>query len=858
VNNSAKTLLFLVFAISPLCSTAQTRRGIVKEAGSGSPISGAIIVSKDSSMTITDYATSGDDGAFNINISKTAKSIEISKLGYTTYNVADYSELPTTIFLQSQPLMLKESKITVQKVRVQGDTISYSVPALIDESDKTLADFLKKLPNVDVSSKGIVSYDGKEIQKMYVDGKDVLGKDYTIATNNFDPGDLDEVDILENHQDVKVLEGIEFSNKTSMNIALKKKARGKIITGLEMALGGSAGKPKIPYDGKAFLMNMSGTFQTFNSIGADAAGNDISSGKSGQNNQLHSFSQILATKAPFKDSRSRMNKSAAARTTDNLALKDSLNLETTVCFDDDRLKSFQYSEKTFTIEDGQNKTFRDNDNRHTRNSGMEADIAIKNNVSRQYLQNDLSFYVDNAKGNADIYGTVKRNDETDFRDVILSNEFYLKKKTRKNSIYSISVSTQYCNQSENLSVKSEADTTDIDQSVNQRLFSNKLDIGYNLPIVGNFRMITGATLSQSYRKLASEAIPKAEAFKDCDIPTSNDLSVSSISPNAFASFTYNNRKLKSGLTANLGCDFFEGGDMKKIFTTTGLTLDLTYMLSPRIWWALYVTGSMPAEESGNMYDGLIFNDYQNLSCGMDTPEQLPSLDISGSFNFKHPINGIFASLHLEYSDNKYFGTSRDFLGDYIISRFNNPTRNHTISAVAKFSKSFMETGSRIKLTFGCSKSSSDLYQNGAKYDYTSIDPSISLDFVQRLSNWCKLSYRAGYDYSRYSVDDALSKDYSEALSQNLKIYLKPIKKMSLSIAAEHYYSSLSGLLKKNSVFLDGETDYDISSTLYFFIKADNILNVKEYSYSYVNPLATYTYSQTIRPLNIIAGVHFRF
>nr|MBO6294129.1 hypothetical protein [Schwartzia sp. (in: firmicutes)] len=56
---------------------------------------------------------------------------------------------------------------------------------------------------------------------------DFVNDRYGVATNNISPDDVASVEIMENHQPVKVLEGLEFSQQAGLNIKLKEAARAR-------------------------------------------------------------------------------------------------------------------------------------------------------------------------------------------------------------------------------------------------------------------------------------------------------------------------------------------------------------------------------------------------------------------------------------------------------------------------------------------------------------------------------------------------------------------------------------------------------------------------------------------------------
>lgn len=50
---------------------------------------------------------------------------------------------------------------------------------------------------------------------------DLLGGKYTIATNNISNDDVGSVEIMENHQPIKALNGLSISEQAAINLRLK-------------------------------------------------------------------------------------------------------------------------------------------------------------------------------------------------------------------------------------------------------------------------------------------------------------------------------------------------------------------------------------------------------------------------------------------------------------------------------------------------------------------------------------------------------------------------------------------------------------------------------------------------------------
>ena len=123
-------------------------------------------------------------------------------------------------------LELKEVIVTAKKIRQSGDTISYSAAKYRGKNDKTLEDLLRKMPGIEVKSDGQITYNGQWINEFYIEGLDMLGGNYGVATRNIDANDIGSVQVLQNHQDVKLLQGVKSGNAPAMNIKLKQNALG--------------------------------------------------------------------------------------------------------------------------------------------------------------------------------------------------------------------------------------------------------------------------------------------------------------------------------------------------------------------------------------------------------------------------------------------------------------------------------------------------------------------------------------------------------------------------------------------------------------------------------------------------------
>ena len=118
----------------------------------------------------------------------------------------------------------------------RGDTLSYRLSSFAGKGDYTLRDAMKRLPGIEVTSSGSIKYLGKDISNFYIEGMDLLGGQYNVATNNSPADYVTSVQVLNNHKDAKMDKDV-LSDDVAINIKLSKHAKFKPV-GTYEAIGG--------------------------------------------------------------------------------------------------------------------------------------------------------------------------------------------------------------------------------------------------------------------------------------------------------------------------------------------------------------------------------------------------------------------------------------------------------------------------------------------------------------------------------------------------------------------------------------------------------------------------------------------
>lgn len=262
--------LLLIFLIPIPGAGQHAMQGVVMSEESKDPLS-AVFISARKNGKIIGNTYSGDDGSYLLNCPSQPDSLSFSLMGYKLFKCPANAR-PNPVFLVLAPFQLKSSGIKAPAVEVSGDTLSYQLFAFRQDGDRTLAEALVRMPGFSVSNNGTIYHDGRAISQFYIEGMDLLGGRYSIATNSIDPRDIAQVQVFRHHQKVKALKDLESSDRSAVNLVLKSTAKGTWARYLELLAGGAKDR---------FIHELAGTGAYFTPFGQSLLNlQSTSSGKS--------------------------------------------------------------------------------------------------------------------------------------------------------------------------------------------------------------------------------------------------------------------------------------------------------------------------------------------------------------------------------------------------------------------------------------------------------------------------------------------------------------------------------------------------------------------------------------------------
>lgn len=128
------------------------------------------------------------------------------------------------IYLNTKSHVLKEVIVrnTVSAIRVKGDTTEYRADSFRVGPNADVQELLKRLPGIQVNSKGEIKAQGEQVNKVLVDGEEFFSDDPAVVTKNLRADIVDKVQVFDKKSDQAAFTGIDDGVKTkTINLQLK-------------------------------------------------------------------------------------------------------------------------------------------------------------------------------------------------------------------------------------------------------------------------------------------------------------------------------------------------------------------------------------------------------------------------------------------------------------------------------------------------------------------------------------------------------------------------------------------------------------------------------------------------------------
>lgn len=238
-------LLLLFFLLSfPAFPQSAGRQvtGRVTDAKTGKGVSYVTCKTLGERDSLMAYALTDGTGAFTLTLPDGAEAVEFTLMGYDKKRIgARDARQGMRVRLTPSGIMLKEVTVKARPIDIHKDTINYNVAAFQGKEDRYIEDVLKKLPGVEVSADGSIRYKGEPINKVDIEGQDLLGNRYNQATRNIPADAVATVQVMEDDQPIRALKDRVPSNRATLNLKLKQGYKLRPFGEVKGGLGGFGG-----------------------------------------------------------------------------------------------------------------------------------------------------------------------------------------------------------------------------------------------------------------------------------------------------------------------------------------------------------------------------------------------------------------------------------------------------------------------------------------------------------------------------------------------------------------------------------------------------------------------------------------
>ncbi len=215
--------------------------------------------------------------------------------GYVSIDVPQEAEseyqLPTFYITLKQPkereLDLQEVTVTATKVKFyyKGDTLVYNADAFLLADGSMLDDILKQMPGVEMKANGVILCNGRRIQSLLLNGKDVFNGKFGEMLDNLPAYTVKDIAVYDKKGRVSEMMGIQTGDASYvMDVRLKRDYAHGLMTNVDVGYG-----TENRYLAKLFALWFSDNV----TISANAVANNLSDNRNpAEKDDLWSSSQM--------------------------------------------------------------------------------------------------------------------------------------------------------------------------------------------------------------------------------------------------------------------------------------------------------------------------------------------------------------------------------------------------------------------------------------------------------------------------------------------------------------------------------------------------------------------------------------
>ena len=636
-------ILFLIVAVSAVAQVNVS--GTVVDKASNEPLTGASVIVKGADGKIKKYATSKGDGSFAMSLpSVSGCRLEVSMMSFGKKTIPlDSVSFPITVYMEPGTTLLKEVTVKADRIREQGDTITYNVGSFAQQQDRSIGDVLKRMPGINVESSGKIQYQGEDINKFYIEGSDLLGGKYGIATNGISHEDVGAVEVMENHQPMQVLSGISFSDKAAINLKLKNKAKATWSFHGDAGGGYSWQPDGAIWDGELFAMVVMPGFQNITTFKTNNIGEDLSAQATDffatrRGTDLNRYVGVSLPGVPnLSRKRTLFNRSALVSS--NALWKFGRGeFKTQIDYSFNRVTAEAANVTTYFLNDG-NRVVTENRNGVDRSHSLSGKFIYELNQKTAFINNTLKTNIDWDDVRLGVTGSLPNDQTASLPDYYVGNDFKLIKRFNGKHLVTFISKNEWESLPQTLSVSMNDGI--IRQHVKDHAFYTHESAAYAFSVKGITISLEGGV--KGYFRSLNTELPDMPG----EIPgeTANVLSTNYFTVYATPKFEYWVKSVNFTLNAPVSFAHYTFDKALANRSEVYFSPSLSVNWKPNNRFSMSVSGGTGRSpmDLNMIQPGYVMTNYRSFRRGVDDFYNSSSQRVSGRLSYKHTRRGIFAN-----------------------------------------------------------------------------------------------------------------------------------------------------------------------------------------------------------------------
>ncbi|SEA01391.1 CarboxypepD_reg-like domain-containing protein [Porphyromonadaceae bacterium KH3R12] len=869
--------LFLFMVLSAFSMNAQTIiKGRITDSVTSSPVEDAnITLSEEGSTIISDFTVSGKDGEYSLTYKGNKEKITVTVSGFNLRKQSRTIENQSqtlNFLVEEEEIRLNEVIVRAPKIRQSGDTLNYNVAHFTGQEDRSIADVLKKMPGIQVHNDGTVLYQGRAINKFYIENLDLLQGRYGIATNNISARDVATVQVMENHQPIRALVGKEFVNEAALNLKLKESGKGAFFLKAQAGVGVSP----LLLSNELLGMYFTGNMQHLSIYKGDNSGRDIT----GELQSLYTFREdkmgiddllsIIELSPPSISRQRSLFNDAHTGTVNHLnKLNKEYILTTNLNYLHDEIRREDYSYLEYFLPGAETVEIREEINNLACRNLFNANFNLTANTDTYYLKNDLKLSGEWDRHRGDIFSDeLPVSQRLKSPDYSISNLFDLVN-TKGGRTYRFNSFTGYKSIGQTLTVTppvfdqlfpSETDLISTGQHLDLSAFETRNKLSWSRD--GRFSIRYTAEINALTHKLNSQL----EAYYSPGILSGDSLKNNiryDYWEGVFSASTHYDITSTMNIMLTLPLRYLflyreNNGNSSESFLYLDPSMIINWQISPS-WSSNFLYGfNRHIGGIQNQYTNPVMVNYRSLMQNDGKLEKSRRHNLTWMLGYKNPFSSLFGSMHVFYTNNRSnLLYNYDYNGIFTTkSSVEKQNTNHNLYAGASIGKEVDAITSNISWNISYNGNHSEQFilqqATGIQVHTVTLSPRI----VIRISPFATLQYSSIYSWMKSRIDVATIHIPSiKTWSQQFNLNIFPTGRMVISFRCDYFRNSSVQDGNRVMWFGDIGLKYKLKK-IEFLLDWNNVFNVSHYFASSFNEMGRYYYSYKLRPMELLLKLRF--